>query len=90
MIDIDSYRRNAADCVRQAQDEEAPEDRNLLLNVALAWLRLAQQTETMDAEAMEAQAIDAQAMDTQAIDAPEFADLADGASVRPERHEMAS
>jgi len=85
MIDIDSYRRNAADCVRQAQNEEAPEDRNLLLNVALAWLRLAQQTETMDAEAMEAQAIDAQAMA-----APEFADLADGASVRPDQHEMAS
>ncbi len=85
MIDIDSYRRNAADCVRQAQDEQAPEDRNLLLNVALAWLRLAQQTEAMDAEALEAEAIDAQMMD-----APEFADLADGASVRPEQHEMTS
>jgi len=31
--------------VRQAQGEEAVEDKTILLNVALAWLRLAQQVE---------------------------------------------
>jgi hypothetical protein len=39
------YRQYAADCVRQAQSEDTPEDRTIMLNVALAWLRLAQQTE---------------------------------------------
>ena len=48
MMNVDSYRQYAADCVRKAQGEETPEDRNILLNVALAWLRLARQTETMD------------------------------------------
>jgi hypothetical protein len=51
MMNVESYRRYAADCVRQAQGEETPEDRNILLNVALAWLRLARQTEAIDAEA---------------------------------------
>ena len=45
MIDLDSYRQNAADCVRQAESEAAPEDKNLLLNVALAWVRLAHQVQ---------------------------------------------
>ena len=49
MMNVESYRRYAADCVRQAQGEETPEDRNILLNVALAWLRLAKQTEAIDA-----------------------------------------
>ena len=43
-----SYRDYAADCVRQAQSEESTSDRSILLNVALAWLRLAQQVETLD------------------------------------------
>jgi hypothetical protein len=51
MMYVESYRRYAADCVRQAQGEETPEDRNILLNVALAWLRLAKQTEAIDAGA---------------------------------------
>jgi hypothetical protein len=42
---VTRYRQYAADCVRQAQGEQASEDRTILLNVALAWLRLAQQTE---------------------------------------------
>ena len=46
MMNVESYRQYAADCVRQAQDEESADDKNILLNVALAWLRLAQQTET--------------------------------------------
>ena len=51
MMNVESYRRYAADCVRKAQGEETPEDRNILLNVALAWLRLARQTEAIDAGA---------------------------------------
>jgi len=42
---ITQYRDYAADCVRRAQDEETVEDRTILLNVALAWVRLAQQVE---------------------------------------------
>ena len=48
MMNVESYRQYAADCVSKAQGEETPEERNILLNVALAWLRLARQTETMD------------------------------------------
>ncbi len=44
MIDVSHYRDYAADCVRQAQGENEPGDRNILLNVALAWLRLEEQT----------------------------------------------
>ena len=51
MMNVESYRQYAADCARKAQGEETPEDRNILLNVALAWLRLARQTETMEAAA---------------------------------------
>ena len=51
MMNVESYRQYAADCVRKAQGEETQEDRNILLNVALAWLRLARQTETMEAAA---------------------------------------
>jgi hypothetical protein len=45
MIDVESCRRYAADCLRLAEGEDAPEDRNILLNVALAWVRLGQQTQ---------------------------------------------
>ena len=51
MIDVENCRQNAADCVRQAQGEDSDEGRDLLLNVALAWLRLAQQAQTMESEA---------------------------------------
>ena len=44
-MSIDRYRQYAADCVRQAQSEDTPEEKTIMLNVALAWLRLAQQTE---------------------------------------------
>jgi hypothetical protein len=40
---VDNFRQYAADCVRQAETEPTPEDKNILLNMALAWLRLAQQ-----------------------------------------------
>lgn len=42
---VTEYRQYAADCVRQAQDETTSEDKAIMLNVALAWLRLAQQRE---------------------------------------------
>ena len=45
MSSVIRYRQYAADCVRQAQSEDTPEDKTIMLNVALAWLRLAQQTE---------------------------------------------
>jgi len=45
MVSVTRYRQYAADCVRQAQSEEAAEDRTIILNVALAWLRLAHQAE---------------------------------------------
>ena len=48
MINVESYHQNAEECVRQAGLEETPEDKNILLNVALAWLRLAQQTQAME------------------------------------------
>jgi len=47
---VNRYRQYAADCVRQAQDEDAPEDKTIMLNVALAWLRLAQQSQTSHLE----------------------------------------
>jgi hypothetical protein len=50
MMNVDSYRQYAADCLRQAQSEPTPEDRNIVLNIALAWLRLAQQTEALKDE----------------------------------------
>ena len=50
MMNVDSYRQYAADCVRQAQSEPTQEDRNMVLNIALAWLRLAQQTEALKDE----------------------------------------
>jgi hypothetical protein len=50
MMNVESYREYAADCVRQAQSEQTPEDRNIVLNMALAWLRLARLTETLKDE----------------------------------------
>ena len=39
----ESFTQYAADCVRQAEGEQSAEDKNILLNMALAWVRLAQQ-----------------------------------------------
>ena len=50
MVSSTRYRQYAADCVPQAQGETTAEDKTIMLNVALAWLRLAQQTEANDAE----------------------------------------
>jgi hypothetical protein len=55
MIDVQSCRQYAADCVRQAQNENSADDKNILLNVALAWLRLGNQTQELSARAFDAQ-----------------------------------
>lgn len=49
--DVLNYRQYAADCLRQAEDEDTQDGQTILLNVAVAWLRLAQQTEAMAAGA---------------------------------------
>jgi len=49
MMDPDGYQEYAADCMRMAQAEETPEDRNLMLNLALAWIRLAHQRKALAA-----------------------------------------
>jgi hypothetical protein len=48
MSSVSRYRQYAADCVRQAQGEETTEEQAIMLNVALAWLRLARQTEALE------------------------------------------
>ena len=42
---FEDFRQYAVDCVRQAEGEPTPEERNILLNMALAWVRLAQQSQ---------------------------------------------
>lgn len=42
---MEDFRQYAADCVRQAEGEQSAEDKNILLNMALAWVRLAQQSQ---------------------------------------------
>jgi hypothetical protein len=59
MIDGESCRRYAADCMRQAHNETTASDKTILLNVALAWLRLARQTELMGDAAGDAAVNDA-------------------------------
>ncbi|MEA3028430.1 MAG: hypothetical protein QOF91_3715 [Alphaproteobacteria bacterium] len=48
MSSVTRYRQYAAECVRQAQNENGSEDKTIMLNVALAWLRLARQTEAVE------------------------------------------
>jgi hypothetical protein len=50
MSRIEDFRQYAVDCVRQAETEQTPEDRDILLNVALAWIRLAQQAVPAESE----------------------------------------
>ncbi len=45
------FREYAADCVQRATGAPTPEDKNLLLNMALAWVRLAHQSQTLAASA---------------------------------------
>lgn len=43
----ESYRSYAADCVRQAEGAKSSEEKTVLLNVALAWIRLAHQKQAV-------------------------------------------
>ena len=45
MSSVTRYQQYAADCVQQAQIEDTPDHKTIMLNVALAWLRLARQVE---------------------------------------------
>jgi hypothetical protein len=86
MMNVESYRQYAADCVRKAQGEETLEDRNILLNVALAWLRLARQTETMEAAADD----DVGAEDESGLAAEAADDATDEAEPKDEARRLAS
>jgi hypothetical protein len=45
MTNTDDYRQYASECLRQAEADVVPETKNLLLTLALAWIRLARQTQ---------------------------------------------
>jgi hypothetical protein len=45
---IEHFKQYAADCMHRAEGEATPEDKNILLNIALAWVRLAQQSEAAE------------------------------------------
>jgi hypothetical protein len=47
MTTVESYHQYAADCMQQARNEKSQADKAILLNVALAWMRLARQTEAL-------------------------------------------
>jgi hypothetical protein len=54
MSAAERFRDYAAECICKAEDAVTTEDKTLLLNMGLAWVRLAQQVEsiaTMDGEA---------------------------------------
>jgi hypothetical protein len=77
MSSVYRYRQYAADCVRQAQSEDTSEERTIMLNVALAWLRLAQQAEASRADGtapeLEPQDMPWQDSASQELDSPEIA-----------------
>lgn len=41
----EKFKDYASECVRKAGEAPTPEDKTLMLNMGLAWLRLAQQVE---------------------------------------------
>ena len=45
MSTAEKFREYAAECVQKASATENAEEKNLHLNMALAWIRLAQQSE---------------------------------------------
>ena len=49
----ENFKQYAADCMRQAESQQSPDDRAILLNVALAWVRLAQQSQAVAAKAVD-------------------------------------
>ena len=47
MSTAEKFREYAADCVQKAAGTQNPEEKNLHLNMALAWVRLAQQKQSI-------------------------------------------
>ena len=47
MNQADTYRKYAADCIGLARREDSAEAKNIMVNMALAWIRLAQQKQAM-------------------------------------------
>jgi hypothetical protein len=47
MPGTDTFQDYAAECMRLAEGEATPEAKNLMLNIALAWIRLAQQKQAL-------------------------------------------
>jgi hypothetical protein len=47
MSTAEKFKDYASDCVRKAGEAGTPEDKTLMLNMGLAWLRLAQQVEAL-------------------------------------------
>ena len=77
----ENYKHYAADCVRQSEGEQSPEDKNILLNMALAWVRLAQQAQLLHPSTDE-QSETTEDPDSETADVPESADAPQG---EPER-----
>ncbi|HEY7299231.1 MAG TPA: hypothetical protein VH684_15100 [Xanthobacteraceae bacterium] len=48
MSTVEHYRQYAADCIQLAQAAGAPEDKALLLEMGVLWLRLAQRAEAAE------------------------------------------
>jgi hypothetical protein len=83
MSTADSYRSYAADCVRQAEGATSPVEKNVLLNVALAWIRLAHQKQAMASKAVAAP-VDLDAVKETSADADEIdANTANAGVTRP-------
>lgn len=47
MMNLEDYRQCAVECLHRAESEVQPEDKNILLNIALAWVRLAHQSQSV-------------------------------------------
>jgi hypothetical protein len=84
MMDVESYRQNAADCLRQAEAEAEPDDKNILLNVALAWVRLAHQVQEFQVQELHVQEFGAQPEPDHAAEIAEVEANATGPGAAPE------
>ncbi len=51
MSKVEDYRQYAAACLQLAQAVSTPEDKALLLEMAMLWLRLAQRAEAAEEDA---------------------------------------
>jgi hypothetical protein len=49
MSDRADFQRRAEQCVQRAQEAKSPEQKALLIEMAQAWLRLAEQAESIEA-----------------------------------------